>query len=164
MSAVVSLLSTLPEIVVSLMSEEAKEQARLTLVPAPVTAKPRKANPRAMTVSALATFATGKERKEKLETIVTDSRVYVVSGATKDEIAKAFDSLGGIDTTGIEKGEIQAGFAYRKKDKLVVATSSATVGLIAAQLAKIERLKAETGRRSTETREAVAELAEMKAA
>ena len=164
MSTMVTLLSTLPLTVVSLMSEEAQEQARLTLVPAPVAAKPRKANPRAMTVSALATFGSGKDRKSHLEAVVVDNRVHEIVGATKNEIGKAFDAVGKIDIEGIEKTDLVAGFAFRKNGKVVQATESCVVDLIKNQLVKIERLKAETGRRSTETREAVAELAQLKAA
>jgi DNA-binding IclR family transcriptional regulator len=146
------------------MSEEAQEQARLTLIPVPVAVKPRKASPRAMSVNALATFATGKERKEAYEAVIKDNRIHVILGATKDEVAKAYDANGALDVSGIDKATLCAGVAYRKKDKLVMATSSLSVSLIRSQLEKIEQLKEETGPRSKETREAIGQLAEMKEA
>ena len=165
MSTMVTLFSALPESVLSGMSEEAIEASKLHLIPALVPAKEKKLSPRAATVAALSAFDTAKARREYLSDKL-GTGVYPVHGAVKSEIGQSFDAAAAngekLDVSGIDKDEILAGIAFKKGEKVVVVTTLAAASLVLNQINKVEKAKAEYGRRSIEAREAIRVLHGMK--
>lgn len=159
----VSLLSTMSEAAISLLSEEQKEAFSGMMVPALVPAgSKRKKNDRAAFVSGLAAWKTGKERKEAYVAKVSeDRRIHIMEGASKDEAGKMFDSLSSIGEKALIEDlgkSVPAGIAFTRGGKVVTTTSAAAT---IATLSALDRLKA-AKHGSKEYREAVAAVEAIK--
>ena len=160
----VSILSTMTEEAVSLLSEEQREAFSAMMVPVLVAPESkRNKNDRAAFVSGLAAWKTGKERKEAYASKASeDRRIHIMEGASKDEAGKMYDSLSSIgEKAAIEDlgKSIPAGVAFTKGGKVITTTSAAAT---IATLSALERLRA-AKHGSMEYREAKAAVDALKA-
>lgn len=159
----VSILSTMTEEAIALLSEEQKEAFSAMMVPVltPPETK-RKKNDRAAFVSGLAAWKTGKERKESYASKVADDRrIHIMEGASKDEAGKMYDSLSSIGEKALIEDlgkSVPAGIAFAKGGKVVTTTSAAAT---IATLSALERLRA-AKHGSKEYREAVLAVEDLK--
>lgn len=161
--AMVSVLSTMTEEAISILSVEQRDAFAAMMVPVLVVPESkRKKNDRAAFVSGLAAWKTGKERKEAyISKASEDRRIHVMEGASKDEAGKLYDSMSSIGEKAVIEDlgkSIPAGVAYTKGGKVITTTSAAAT---IATLSALERLRA-AKHGSIEYREAKAAVEALK--